>query len=174
MKYKCNSYLDSYEYGKMALVFSTKMWISFSIYGSLYNLIFSLVIFLLSKNIIDAITLFLIIEVIMLILFRLELRNVSKFFYKIYLSKKVESFFTIEFYQEYFKQIGNTILEEKYNDIDRCIETDTNFYLIDNKKGIIFVLEKNELEFELVKFLRKKFTNIENQLGGKINFKNKG
>lgn len=173
MKYKCNSYLDSYEYGKMSLVFGNKMWISFSIYATMYNLILSIIIFLLSKSIIDSVGLFLIIEIIILIFFRLELRSIAKLVYKLYLSKKIESNFTLEFYEDYFKRIGSTILEEKYNDIDKCIETDTNFYLVDNKKDIIFVIEKNECDFELVSFIRKKFDNIENQLGGKINFKNK-
>lgn len=173
MKYKCNSYLDSYEYGKMALVFPMKMWITFSIYATIYNLIFCLVIFLLTKNIIDFVGFFMIIEIVLLILFRLKLREVAKFFYKIYLNKKIESNFTLEFYDEYFKRVGTYELTESYDNIDKCVETDTNFYLVDSKKDIIFVLEKNECTFDHVNFIRKKFNNLDNQLGGKINFRNK-
>lgn len=173
MKYKCNSYLDGYEYGKMALVFPNKMWISFSIYGTMYNLVLFIIIFLLSKNIIDAVGFFLIIEVLLLILFRLKVREVAKLFYKLYLNKKIESNFILEFYDDYFKRIGSNELKELYSDIDKCVETDTNFYLVDNKKDIIFILEKNECTFDHVNFIRKKFDNLDNQLGGKINFKNK-
>ena len=44
MKYRCDSYIDSYEYGKMALYFPKKMWFMFSIYGTLYNIILCAVI----------------------------------------------------------------------------------------------------------------------------------
>ena len=109
----------------------------------------------------------------MLILFRINLRSVAKVFYKIYLNKRIESSFVLEFYKDYFKRIGNGVLEEKYNEVDICIETDTNFYLVDNKKDIIFILEKNECDFDLVSFIRKQFNNVDNRLGGKINFKNR-
>lgn len=97
MKYKCNSYLDSYEYGKMALVFTNRMWLSFSIYASSYNVILCIIIFFLTKNLIDAVGSFIIIELVILILFRIKIREVAKIFYKIYL-KKSESNYELEFY----------------------------------------------------------------------------
>ncbi len=173
MKYKCNSYLDSYEYGKMSLVFTNKMWLMFSLYGSVYNLLLGVLIFILTKNIIDAVGFFLIIEVAILVLFRLKIREVAKLFYRIYLNKKIENNFILEFYKDYFIRKGKIDLKELYSDIDKCIETDTNFYLVDSKKDIIFILEKNECTFDLVNFIRKQFNNLDNQLGGKIIFKNK-
>ena len=172
MKYKCNSYLDSYEYGKMALVFTNRMWLSFSIYASSYNVILCIIIFFLTKNIIDAVGSFIIIELVILILFRIKIREVAKIFYKIYL-KKSESNYELEFYDDYFIRKGNSSLEEKYTDIDKCIETDTNLYLCDSKKDIIFIIQKNECELDLVNFLRNKFDNLDSRLGGNINFKNK-
>lgn len=173
MRYKCNSYLDKYEYGKMALVFPNKMWLSFSIYGSIYNLILCIIIFLLSKNIADALGLFIIIELIILILFRIQIREVAKFFYKIYLKNKLESNFELEFYNDYFVRKGNNSLEEKYSDITKCIETETNLYLYDAKKDIIFIIIKNECELELISFIRKKLDNVDSRLSGNINFKNR-
>lgn len=173
MRYKCSSYLDSYEYGKMALVFPTKMWLSFSIYGSFYNLILCIIIFVLTRNIFDSIGLFIIIELVILILFRLRIREVAKFFYKIYLNKKIEDKYELEFYDDYFIRKSDTSLEEKYSDIDICIETETNFYLQDAKKNIIFIIEKNECELELINFVRDKFDNLDSRLSGNINFKNR-
>ncbi len=173
MKYRCKSYLDSYEYGKMSLIFPTKMWLSFLIYGSFYNLILCIVIFILFKNIIDSIGLFIIVELIMTIIFRIKIREVAKVFYNLYLKKKIESNYELEFYDDYFIRKGNTVLEEKFSDIDMCIETETNFYLQDNKKDVIFIIEKKECELELINFIRNKFDNLDSRLSGNINFKNR-
>ena len=173
MKYKCNSYLDSYEYGKMSLIFTSKMWLNFSLYGSIYNVILCIIVFILSKNIVDSLGLFMIIEIIILILFRIRIRKVAKIFYKLYLKNKVDSNCELEFYDEYFIRKDRNTLEEKYSDISKCIETETNLYLYDANKDIIFIIIKNECELELINFVRSKFDNVDSRLSGNINFKNR-
>ena len=157
----------------MAIVFNNRMWRFFVLYGTVYNLILAIVIYILSKNIIDTFGTFLIVEVIMLVLFRIKIREVAELFYKIYLHRRIETNFEMEFYDEYFIRNGIVELKELYSDINKCIETNTNFYLVDDNKNIIFILEKNECSFDLVSFVRKKFNDLDSQLGGKINFKNK-
>ena len=78
----------------------------------------------------------------------------------------------IEFYDDYLlRQSEKITIKVNYNDIERCIETDTNFYLKMSKENRIIIIQKNSCDLELINFIREKFNNLENCLGDKSNFK---
>lgn len=77
-----------------------------------------------------------------------------------------------EFYDDYFIRQGEIETNKiNYNDIDKCIETDTNFYLRFSKRNKIIIIQKNLCDLELISFIREKFKDLENHLGDKSNFK---
>lgn len=58
-----------------------------------------------------------------------------------------------------------------YDEIDKCVETDTNFYLKFGKRNKIIFIQKNACDLELISFLREKFKVYENHLGETTKFK---
>ena len=172
--YECNSYIDSYEYSKMSKYFFNKFYFGFLLFASIYNLLISIVIFLITKNIIDLIGFFLIIEVIIVVVLKIKLSDIAKYIFKYQVKRfRLETSFKMVFYKKYFVREGKINIEEKYSDITKAIETETNFYLEDNKKKIIFIIEKNECDLDLIDFIRKRFDNLDSRIGGSIDFKNR-
>ncbi len=77
-----------------------------------------------------------------------------------------------EFYDNYFTRQGETeTLRINYDEIDKCVETDTNFYLNFGKRNKIIFIQKNTCDLELISFLREKFKVYENHLGETTKFK---
>ena len=172
-EYSCKSYLNGNEYGKMVKYFPKVYW-SYALYGTFLSLIFTIIVAFLSNNLVITIVYGLIIEIAILISSRLGLQNLAKKnFDKFYSKKRYDKEYKVEFYNDGLKKIGDiTSCDFKYEDISRCIETDTNFYFEFGKLKKILIIQKNECEIELITFIREKVNNIENHLGDSKVIKN--
>ncbi len=107
-----------------------------------------------------------------------EYKKMTKYFSKMTLSNvlfklgRKNTKINYEFYDDYFITKGeNEAYNINYSDIDRSIETDTNFYLRLGEKNKIIIIQKNSCDLELVYFIREKFENMENRLADGSSFK---
>lgn len=170
--FECESIINAYEYKKMAKYFPSIYW-SYVINGTFFNLIFSAVIAILFENLIVTLTFFIICQIFLMIIYKIRLEHYAE---KSFLSgqKKgmVDSNIYIKFYEDYFTRKGEKLaLKINYSDIEKCIETDTNFYLHYKKQNTIIFIQKNRCDLETINFIREKFNNLENYLGNGSKFK---
>lgn len=172
--YTCNSCQDAYEFSRMTPYFFNKMYSRFIIYTTMYNIIFSIILYFLLKNIVDIVAIFLIIEVIILILYKVKLKDVARIYYNFLIKRKnIETNLIVDFYDDYLIEKTETLaLKVDYKDVNTCIETETNFYIEYVSQNAIIIIQKNECDLDLINFIRKKF-DIDSRLTGNINFKNK-
>ena len=130
---------------------------------TIFDLIVFALIAIIFRNLTIATFIFIILEIIYIILCKLKLGHyvevtVNKQIKKNGLSKERYT----EFYDDYFNRIReNTATKLYYKDIEKVVETDTNFYLKYGKNNDILIIQKNRCSFELINFIREKFVNIE-------------
>lgn len=170
--YSCESKIDSYEYKKMAKYFPQIYW-TFVAWGTIINFILTTIVAILFRNTITTLIFLVLYQIYIMILYKVRLEH---FVEKVFNSQKkkiiTDTEFHIEFYDDCFIRQGNTeTIKYNYNDIDRCIETNTNFYLGLSKRNKIIIIQKNSCSLELISFIRKKFNNLENHIGDNSNFK---
>ena len=170
--YECESILNAYEYKKSAKYFPQIYW-SFVIYGTVFNLIFTAIIAIIARNFIVPLIFFVCYQIYIMILYKIKLEHFAeKSFNAIKKRNGLDGEIHTEFYEDYFIRQGETTTYKmNYEDIDRCIENDTHFYLKNNKMNKIIIIQKNSCDLELINFIRNKFENLENKLGDTSNYK---
>lgn len=150
------------EYKKMVKCFPEMYW-KMVRYGTILNLIYTAIIAILSKNSIETLICFIIFQVIIMLLYKVRLENIAeKSFNTMKEKKRIDTEFHTEFFEDYVVVSGETTSYKiKYSNIEKCVETDTNFYLKWGIKNIVIIIQKNQCEIELINFIREKFKKIE-------------
>ena len=169
--YKCESITDGYEYAKMTKYFPKRVYWVFVKLGTLLNLVIMGFISLIFKNWMVTLTFFVLLEIYILVYYKLE--TVIERFQNNRIKKgMVEVNHENEFYGNFFIVSGEkSSITIDYSEISRCVENDTNFYLEYPSKNTVIILQKNKCDLELINFIRSKFKNLENNLGDSSNFK---
>lgn len=164
--YICKSVMDEEEYKKLYKNFPRYYWV-FIIFSTILNLIIVSIISLIFKNITLSLFIFVINQLFLMIWFSVRLEKIAEKSLRNQIKNdKVETEFITEFYEDYFVRKSKTVtMTIKYIDIEKCIETDTNFYLEYTKGNKIIFLQKNNCSLELISFIREKFEDIENRIG---------
>lgn len=172
--FTCISKIDVYEYKKMTKYFPQIYW-AFVTYGTIANLLVNAVLAILWDGY-GALFTFVIVELLFLIYYKIRLGHVAEKYFKRALKKGyVDSEIHSEFYKDYFIRQGESVTYKiKYTEIDKCIETDANFYLENKKLNKIITLQKNECSLELILFLRKQFNTLESHLGENSIYRDNG
>lgn len=166
--YCCESVVNAEEYGKMAKYFPGVYWFLVTV-GAILNLIITAVIAIISRNLVISLVFLVVYQIYIMILYKVKIEYYAK---KSFSKKNGETEIHTEFYDDYFIREGEIeSLKINYKDLDRCVETDTNFYLEFRKRNKIIFIQKNRCSLELVQFIREKANNLENKLGDKIKFK---
>lgn len=162
------------EYKKMVKYFPEVYW-RLVIYGTIINIIFSAIIAIVSKNSTETLTFFIICQIITMIIYKIRSENMAeKSFNTMKEKKRIDTEFHTEFFEDYVMVCGENITYKiKYSDIEKCVETDTNFYLKYGIRNIVIIIQKEQCELELIKFIREKFSKIEKNVENKKNKKYK-
>lgn len=170
--FACESKIDVNDYKKMARYFPQVYW-SYVRWGTSYNIIISLIIAILYNNSILTLIFLVVFQIFLMILFKVRLEYfVEKSFNNMKESGMFDTDFYSEFYEYYLTRQGNSsTLKIYYCDIDRCVETDTSFYLKDRKKNVLVTIQKSQCDLDLINFIRSTFKNLENYLGDTSDFK---
>ena len=164
--YECESILNAYEYKKSAKYFPQIYW-AFVIWGTILNLVFTSVVAIIARNFIAPLVFFICYQAYIMIIYKVRLEHFAEKSFNA--TKKrggLDGEIHTEFYEDYFIRQGETTTYKmNYEDIDRCIENDTHFYLKNKKMNKIIIIQKNSCDLELINFIRSKFENLENNLG---------
>lgn len=170
--YTCENKIDVYEYKKLVKYFPEIYWS--------YVLNVSLVFFLVAcgvafgtQSLWKALVFFGILELFYMVAIKVRLEHLVERTFKAREKKGYnERVINLAFYEDYFLIKGEVeTLKIYYRDIERCVETDTNFYLKFGKRNKIIIIQKNACDLELINFIREKFKDLENHLGDRSNFK---
>lgn len=137
----------------------------FVLYGIKISLIFAIIFGLCLRSILVAIIFFVGNLIVLMVYYKLNLRSLYEETIISYLKKGIiESKGVMEFYEDYFIcKRGKAVLNIKYDDISKSIETDTSFYFKWGK--IIGCIKKGKRSNEFYCFIRRKFANLEICLG---------
>lgn len=152
--YTCKSILSEEEYANMALYYPG-FYRAYLLRGTVLNIILvTIITLIILKNFMHGLVLFLCIEIIIAIINKVELKDKAKQTYRI--SVKLNDFnteYTNYFHKDYFirknKQVNNKF---EYKDLDKIIETDTNFYLGIGR--LVFIFQKEYCNLELINHIR--------------------
>ena len=170
--YECESILNAYEYKKSAKYFPQIYW-AFVIWGTILNLVFTSVVAIIARNFIAPLVFFICYQAYIMIIYKVRLEHFAEKSFNA--TKKrggLDGEIHTEFYEDYFIRQGETTTYKmNYEDIDRCIENDTHFYLKNKKMNKIIIIQKNSCDLELINFIRSKFENLENNLGDTSSYK---
>ena len=164
--YTCESIIDGYEYKKMVKYFPQIYW-AYVFWITFLNLLISAIIAIVSKSFVTTLGFFTVYQLFIMILYKVRLEYYAeRSFNKMVKNGTSETKLHTEFYDDYFIRQGETsTFKIKYDDIVRCVETDTNFYLKWDKESKIIFIQKNACELELIHFIRSKFNNLESYIG---------
>lgn len=157
--YCCESKLTADEYAKMSTYFPKFYFINV-LYGTIYNFIVCMLFYLfMDKSILSLGIIFVVIEIFMLILYKVRLKiNTKKGFIKLQRKMNIDEHYTNEFYDNYLIRKSKSITRNiEYNQIIKLVETDTHFYL-QISSGII-ILQKNKCSDNLISFIKEKCIN---------------
>lgn len=174
MLYSYKSIVNNYEVGKMVPYFWKKFYFCLVINYTLINLLISILIFVCFHSIIDAIFFFLSFLIYYLIYCKVKLSDIVTKGVGLYTKKKnINTEINLEFYDLYLVQKKkDKDIKINYDKFNKCIETDTNFYLqyVENNRNKVLIINKNDCELKLIQFIRIKIKNIDNCLGKEIKF----
>lgn len=170
--YTCESKIDAYEYKRMAKYFPQIYW-AYVIWGTILNLIITSIIAILSRSLVTTLIFFAVYQIYLMIIYKVRLEHFAEKSFNSMQKKGIsDTEIHTEFYDDYFIRQGEIeTIKINYNDIDRCVETATNFYLEFGKKNKIIIIQKNCCDLELISFIREKFKDLENHLGDSSKFK---
>lgn len=170
--YTCDSIIDAYEYKKMANYFPQMYW-HYVIIGTVLNLIITAIIAIAFRSLLGTLIFFAVYQTYLMILYKVRLEHYAeKTFNSMLKNGSADTEIHTEFYDDYFIRQGETeTLRINYDEIDKCVETDTNFYLKFGKRNKIIFIQKNACDLELISFLREKFKVYENHLDETTKFK---
>lgn len=140
--------------------------------GTILNLVLTAILNTLTKDVLTTILFLFLTEIMILIIFKIILEVIAEREFKaIQKKQQIDTLINTEFYESYLLRKTESISRKiEYSEIDKCIETDTNFYLRSKYQNIIIIIQKNRCDLELINFIRKKFANLENCLGDKTKF----
>ncbi len=171
--YTCESKSSAYEYKKMVKYFP-HVYKTYILLAAIVNLLIAALIMIFSQDLITTIMTYLMLQLFAMIYCKVRIEHiVEKNFNTSYKKGVVELEHRIDFYEDYLIRRGKNIARKiSYSRIEKCIETDTHFYLKDKLENLIVIIPKNECDLELINFIRKKFENIENHLGEKQKVRN--
>lgn len=170
--YTCDSIIDANEYKKMANYFPQMYW-HYVIIGTVLNLIITAIVAIAFRSLLGTLIFFAVYQTYLMILYKVRLEHYAeKTFNSMLKNGSADTEIHTEFYDDYFIRQGETeTLKINYDEIDKCVETDTNFYLKFSKRNKIIFIQKNACDLELISFLREKFKVYENHLGETTKFK---
>lgn len=129
------------------------------------NMAFFFLLSLVINEPIATLFLFILFEIIIVIGLAIKLDSNLEKRYSERFSEDLEGEF--EFYQDYFVlKTENITSKTQYTRIDRCIETDTNFYLECKRKNTTCVIQKEVCDPALMSLLREKMNVVEKHVRG--------
>lgn len=174
--YSCDTEIDSDEYLKMIMDFpgyKLKVYLYFALKSTFMIILISFLSIIQDGNVLFTIVFFIVAELIALIF---DLINFRKNVIRTYEKNAKNSLYGPkehnEFYEDYCIGIGERVsIKTFYSDIDRSIETDSNFYLKNGRGNNIKIIKKKDCSLELINFIRKKFPDMENHLGNEQKLK---
>lgn len=156
----------------MANYFPQMYW-HYVIIGTVLNLIITAIIAITFRSLLGTLIFFAVYQTYLMILYKVRLEHYAeKTFNSMLKNGSTDTKIHTEFYDDYFIRQGEIeTLMINYDEIDKCVETDTNFYLKFGKRNKIIFIQKNACDLELISFLREKFKVYENHLGETTKFK---
>lgn len=166
--YACESIINADEYKKAVKYFPQLYW-SYVLYGTIINIVATAIFVIIFQNLVWPLIFFILFELYVMILYRIRLNHMAeKSFNSMKKKKMIDSNIHTEFYENYFIRQGeNTTYRLNYEDINSCIENDTNFYLQNKNINRIIIIQKNSCSLELINFIRSKYKNLEDYTGNK-------
>lgn len=161
--YLCESKLEIDEFIKMLEHFPKIYW-AFVVRGIFINLVLSAIVAISLKNIFAVIIFFIVYQIYLMIYYKINFNRLIEKQCKEEITKRtIDTELQIKFYDDYLVRQGETITRQiKYSDIDRCVENENNFYLLDSARNVGAFIQKDKCEAELINFIRKTFDNLEN------------
>lgn len=161
--YACKCKINAYEYGEMSKYFPQIYWL-YVFNGTILNVVLTVIVGIFSRNIILTSMCFLFYQLIIMIFYRIRLRQISeRIFHFLDKKRKIFTDINMEFYDKYLViNSEKTNVKINYEDIKKSVETDRCFYIKYRKK--IGIIQKGQCSLELIRFLRKKLINLENKL----------
>lgn len=174
--YSCDTEINSDEYLKMIFDFpgyKLKAYLRFVSKSTFFIICLIILGFFQGNDFFVSIGIFIFIELIALIF---DLINFRKNVIKEYENSTKNPLFEPrrhnEFYEDYCICKGEIVsIKMLYSDIDRSVETDSNFYLQNRRLKTTKIIIKKDCSLELINFIRKKFPNMENNLGNEQKIK---
>lgn len=165
--YTCKTVLDINEFKKTIRYFNLYWY--YVICGTLANFILLSIITIFFNNpVISSVIAFFIIEVFILIVYKVGLEKIEEKRY-IRNQNKIDLVYQIKFYNEYFiKQGDKVIMKYYYTDINKVIETDTDLYLT-TKDNKVIIIQKNTCKTDITTFIYSKCNSIEKHINNKHN-----
>ena len=160
----CDGKLNVYDYQEMCLNFKGFYWNNVLVSSIL--LVIITIIYGIFTGFISAIILFVVMEIYILIISKYMLKTISKNQYKNTIKKNPTRFeYETELYKDYLiRKSQNKTLKVNYSEIEKIVETDSNFYL--KIKNMVMALQKSSCELDTITFIRNINKDIlENRLG---------
>lgn len=160
----CDGKLNVYDYQELFLNFKIFYW--HSVLSGTIAAIIPIIIYGLVTSFIDALIFFIIIETFILIIFKMKKKTIGKNQYKSLIKKDPNRFeYETELYKDYLiRKSQNKTLKVNYSEIEKIVETDSNFYL--KIKNMVIALQKSSCELDTITFIRNINKDIlENRLG---------
>jgi len=158
--YELETYINSYEFGKLANYFPQIYW-SLTIPSIIAHLLIACLIAILFKSISLGIVFFIVPAVYCMIDRKINIQKHAEKEYNNQQKKyQNDEQFILKFYNDYFERISETISYKiKYNEITKCIETEKNIYLLWKNQNKIINLLKENCNKELIEFIYAKINN---------------
>lgn len=159
--YMCNSKIDEQEFKKLINFFPRLYWIYVFLVTS-FNVLMSMIIAIIFKNVLFTLLFFIVCQISIMIvcIFRLE-KFLEKHYKSLKNKKIIDTDFHTEFYEEYLiRQSKNKNITIYYCDINKCFETDTNFYLLFGRRKKVIIIQKDKCDLSLINYLKTKFKNV--------------
>lgn len=150
------------EYGNMAVHFPMFYW-QYARFGTFLSLSFISVIGIFSsQSKSESIISFLLLEIFMLIIYKIRLKEMAKnSFVKSQQKYALDTHFINQLYEDYFIRTGEyTTRKVSYERISKAIETESNFYI--ELDGGVIIFQKNKCSNEAIEFIRGKCKDILN------------
>ena len=152
--FKITIKVNDEEFMKINKVFPN-LYLNLIIKGTIINLVLSCILFLLFKKTVLVILFIISYQIATILLYKTQLEDYSK---KVFLNlkrkNKIADNISLEFYDKYIISITNRNIKINYDEIEKCIETNTNIYL-KNKKNVL-IIDKDKSNTKLIQFIKNK------------------
>ena len=152
--FKTTIKVNDEEFTKINKVFPN-LYLNLIIKGTIINLVMSGILFLIFRKIFLVILFFITYQIAITLLYKTKLEDYSK---KVFLNlkrkNKIADNISLEFYDKYIISITNRNIKINYDEIEKCIETNTNIY-IKNKKNVL-IIDKDTSNTKLIQFIKNK------------------